>query len=137
MFAFGVDKLVNTNQSHCKYRKYFKIPDWNDPWNMDSPCLSKFQGSEWSCLLFCFPPIPLQNTKGSRLWPCVHILLALCPVMEGYKPWADLFPGESGMFMSPNTAISPYIMKNMFPRAISLSCSTLTALITSNKMPFS
>ena len=33
MFAFGIDKLVHINQSHCKYRKYFKIPDWNDPWN--------------------------------------------------------------------------------------------------------
>lgn len=135
MFAFGVDKPLHTNQSHCKYRKYFKIT-WLK-WSVKHGFSLSFKILRFRMILspFLFSPHPFG--WGSRLWPCVHTLLALCPVMEGYKPWADFFPGESGMFMSPNTAISPYIMKNMFPRAISLSCSTLTALITSNKMPFS
>ena len=92
MFAFGVDKLVHTNQSHCKYRKHFKIPDRNDPWNIDFPCLSKSYGSEWSWLLFPFSSHPFAEHKGLQTMTVCSYTACSVPCHGGIQTLGWLLP---------------------------------------------
>lgn len=85
----------------------------------------------WILLVFQNPKVqndPVSFLFSPSLWMGLqtldrvftHCLLCALSWRDITNPGLTFFPGESGMFMSPNTAISPYIMKNMFPRAISL-----------------